>query len=136
MTAQEWIDSLRTFDGFPRLSLGWPLEEHGVVSDEERAYEEYVEEYVEEFGDTPYSFKEWKTRIRDPQIEEIEASGDGGFSWEECDLCGNGLGGLRYSATALPDNPKENQDYIALSICGDCLQFIAYGEVPDFTEKE
>jgi hypothetical protein len=34
MKIQAWIDSLQDFEGFPNISLGWPMQEHGVEPDD------------------------------------------------------------------------------------------------------
>jgi hypothetical protein len=130
MTTQEWIDSLQDFEGFPYISIGWPMQEHGVEPDDRKAYEEYAEE-----EDDPAPFDVWMKHERAEQLEALDGADDLGFSWSSCDLCRSGLGGDRYAATALPKNPAENSDYIPLEVCGDCLCFIANGDVPDWLEE-
>lgn len=69
-----------------------------------------------------------ETRIVEIE-DETDYSDELGFSHEECDTCG-ALAGDRYAVTALPDDPKQRDNYYALKCCGDCLQWIANGEEP------
>jgi hypothetical protein len=135
MKTSEWISSLREFKGFPHISLGWPMQEYGVEPDDEKAYEEYREEC--EFNDEePAPFDAWMKGDRAADLEELDGKDDLGFMWSNCDLCNSGLGGDRYAATALPENPAENRDYVPLEICVDCLCWVANGDVPDFLEED
>jgi len=108
MTRQEWLDSLKEFEGYPDISLGWPFEHHL-----DTGHYETLEE-----------------------VEEDDERDDLGFSHEGCDLCGSNLGGDKYAATALPEDPSKNRDYIPLEICKDCLMFLANGDVPDWLEED
>ena len=146
MTSKEWLESLQEFPGFPRLVLGWPLREYGITMDEDQAYEEYLDEHDRDPEDTPgamnsddsyrpYTRDEWQEKVRQPQLEDTQETGLG-FSWDDCDLCRSSLGGERYAATALPENPAENSDYVPLSVCQDCLMFLANGDVPDWLEDD
>ena len=47
------------------------------------------------------------------------------FSWSQCDSCGSGLGGDRFTAYGL-----SNDEPIKLSICVDCAMYHANGELP------
>jgi len=135
MKVKDWLDTIErnTSERFPHLVCGWPDEEHGITHN---AYVEAAMVELEDLEDgedvQPWpSFEQWKTERRsvDEYRDEL------GFSWDDCDLCG-GLAGDRHAVTALPDNPAENHDYVALSVCGDCLYFIANGDVPDFLEPD
>lgn len=134
MTTQEWLDSLRTFEGFPHLSIGWPMQEYGVEPDDKKAYQDYISEC--EFNDEdPAPFDAWMKGDRAADLEELDDAFDLGFKRSNCDLCG-ALPGNRYSAMALPESPAENPDYIALEVCKSCLGWIANGDVPDFLEED
>lgn len=116
---------------FPNLVCGWPDEEYSDLS-----HWKYIQACCDAVDATPDgedvptiafpTFKEWRRKERD-SFYEIDNLG---FSRTECDLCG-ALAGDRYAATALPDNPAENKGYVPLSVCGDCLQYIANGELPE-----
>jgi hypothetical protein len=115
---------------FPNLVTGWPDEERGITHDK------YIGEMRDRCDDllnatpdgqdvapiTLESFRDWKDRVREDEC-------DPGFSWQDCDLCG-ALPGNRYPVTALPDEPSENHDYVALEVCQDCLCYIANGDEP------
>lgn len=119
--------------GFPQVVAGWPDEEVGITWG---AYIDACKEQAEAYLDTldegcdpePFKFDtydEW----RDERREE-EQAGDLGFSGYHCDLCGS-LPGHRHKATALPEDPARNNDYVVLETCGDCLQYIANGTLPE-----
>ena len=59
--------------------------------------------------------------------DERMPDGDEGFTWMCCELCG-GKAGNRYAVSAVRHEPY---DYIALSACGNCLQFVANGTLPE-----
>ncbi len=134
MNVQTWLDTIErnTPEGYPNLTCGWPDEEHGIT------HSVYIDraimalEDLDDGTDIPQfsTFENWKRDRRD----ELPDRDYLGFSHLTCDLCG-ALAGDRYAVTALPENPAENHDYVALSICGDCLYFIANGDVPDFLES-
>lgn len=119
---------------YKNLVCGWPDEEHDDMT--HGAYLRWCQSRMDGIIDRtpPYSnvpsevtfptFKGWRKAKRNE-----DGRGDLGFSTVECDLCG-ALPGDRYAVTALPDNPAENDDYVALEVCGDCLMFIANGEEP------
>lgn len=52
---------------------------------------------------------------------------DLGFSWHDCECCGSPLGGDRYKAAIL----DEALQSIELSVCADCINYIANGDVPE-----
>lgn len=64
------------------------------------------------------------------KVESGEAFDEGGFSWQHCDTCGSGLGGMRYAAHAF-DHKKSP---VHLDVCGDCLNYIANGDEPESWE--
>lgn len=133
MTTQEWLDNLREFPGFPNISLGWPAAEHGVEWDDEKAYTAYLEECA--FSEEEAApFEVWMKGDRAADLEELDGADDLGFYHASCDLCGSGPG-ERYAATALPENPSENPDYVPLEVCSDCLCWLANGDVPDWLEE-
>lgn len=59
-------------------------------------------------------------------IEHEGYSDEGSFSWSYCDTCGSHLGGNRYDAHAFLD-----EKLIHLSVCVDCLMYIANGDEPE-----
>ena len=135
MKVKDWLDTIErnTSEHYPHLVCGWPDEEHGITHN---AYVEAAMVELEDLEDgedvKPWpSFEQWKTERRsvDEYRDEL------GFSWDDCDLCG-GLAGDRHAVTALPDNPAENHDYVALSVCNSCIVYIANGDVPDWLEDD
>lgn len=135
MKVKDWLDTIErnTPEGFTHLACGWPDEEHGIT------WDNYINELIcrlERWGEgepEPYlpPFEAWKDMRRDEDQDRDNL----GFSWNDCELCGSAPGD-RHAVTALPDNPAENHDYVALSVCGDCLCFVANGDVPDFLEPD
>ena len=134
MKVKDWLDTIErnTPKGLPQLACGWPDEEHGITWD---GYIEHLITMLEGMNEgdplPTLTFQAWKNMRR----EEDEDRDLLGFCWEECDLCG-ALAGNRYAVTALPDNPAENHDYVALSVCKDCLYYTASGDVPERLEGE
>lgn len=135
MKVKYWLDTIErnTSERFPHLVCGWPDEEHGITHN---AYVEAAMVELEDLEDgedvQPWpSFEQWKAERRsvDEYRDEL------GFSHMKCELCGS-FPGDRYAVTAMPTNPAENHDYVALSVCGDCLQWVANDEVPDWLEGE
>ena len=53
---------------------------------------------------------------------------EGGFSWSSCDLCDSGLGGDRHDAALI--EAGTDREPIDLSVCVDCLMFLANGDLP------
>ena len=133
MKVKDWLDTIErnTPEGFPHLACGWPDEEHGIT------WDSYICDLIkklecwDEGEPKPHLplFEEWVEGRREEDRDDL------GFSWNDCDLCG-GLAGDRHAVTALPDNPAENHDYVALSVCNSCLMYIANGDVPDWLEED
>lgn len=104
-----------------QLVPSWPAEEYGL------GWSDYIDwckdqlDEVEEGADVqPFpTYAAW----RDERMPEDE----GEFSWHDCDLCGADAGN-RYAVSAIN---TEKDDYIAYSVCGDCLQYIANGDLPE-----
>ncbi len=129
MKVQEWLDSLTIPPGYDMV-CGWPDEQHGITWE---AYMDWghsvMDETTSEGEDIGsfQSFDEWKEeqRTENPDRDNL------GFSHERCDMC-NSLPGDRHAATALSvENPA---NFLAYEVCGDCICFIANGDVPDFLE--
>ncbi len=135
MKVKDWLDTIErnTPTNYPNLSCGWPDDMHGISHEFYRDEALGAVEGTEDGADIPQfpTFENWKQDRRD----EAPDRDDLGFSWDDCDLCG-GLAGDRHAVTALPDNPAENHDYVALSVCNSCLMYIANGDVPDWLEDD
>lgn len=112
---------------------GWNI---GLGSTDEHigaTYNEYIQhcvdvlEALDEGADAPVfiSFIDWRDKQREEHDDDL------GFARNDCECCGTSMAGQRYAATALPPNPVENKDYIALEICQNCLLYVANGDVPD-----
>jgi len=134
MTPQEWIDSLRVSDEYPHLMIGWPDAERWLS---ESYWQDYCDGQAEDAAEegTPYmplSYEDWREREIAERGEEDEQTE---FSWQSCDLCG-ALAGSRHHATAFHTDFPENQDYIALEVCDDCVCWIANGDVPNECEED
>lgn len=125
---QAFVDAVAesTPEGYT-LVCGWPDEENGLT------WEDYIQScltLIDELDDgqdvgTFPSYSKWK--------EERRGNDSGlGFSHGDCALCG-ALPGERYAVTAIPLNPANSgrYDYYALQVCGDCLQYVANGELPE-----
>ena len=117
--------------GYPQLVCGWPDEEHDITW---VRYIEHLQNLLDDLdeGDPLPTFETFEHWV-DRQRNENEDRDNLGFSHLRCDLC-DGLPSDRYAVTALPEDPAKNYDYIPLSVCGDCLQYIANGELPDYLE--
>ena len=120
-----------TPEDFPQLVTGWPDAEHGFTW---YAYCDWAKELIDELPDGSdigqfQTFKEWLETKREERQNQSDGD-DLGFSHHSCDLCG-AFPGDRYAVTALPDNPADNRDYVALSVCQDCLCYIANGDEPE-----
>lgn len=130
MKVKDLIDTIErnTPTNFPHLACGWPDEEHGITHSVYIDRATMALEDLDDGTDIPQfsTFENWKRYQRD-QDEELDNLG---FSWDDCDLC-CAKAGNRHAATALPDNPAENPDYVALSVCNSCIMYIANGEEPD-----
>ena len=109
-------------DGYQILP-GWPDAEF------DRAWSDYIYWCHDQIdglvqgdsvGGLP-AYDEWRDWKR------AEGGGDDlGFCHTHCDLCG-ALPGDRHAAVAM----GTLEDYICLSICGDCLSFIVNGNLPE-----
>ena len=73
----------------------------------------------------------------DVSIDDAQAAmvDEGSFSWSQCDSCGSMVGGDRYDAHGILQEPINTIngpiEIIHLSICTDCLLFHANGDVPE-----
>ena len=111
---------------YPHLSCGWPDAEYAL------SWSDYIDNCIALIDELPegadvgtfLTYREWV-------IDRRPDDGDLGFCRDDCELCG-ALPGNRHAVTALPSNPRDNHDYVALMACSDCLQYIANAEVPDF----
>jgi hypothetical protein len=56
---------------------------------------------------------------------------EGHFSWHSCDTCGSTLGGDRYAA----HGRDKDGAIVHLSICSDCLMYMANGDEPEQWEN-
>ena len=57
-----------------------------------------------------------------------KVSGEAGFSWSPCGICGSRLGGNREVWHAIDENGEILHSDDA---CTDCVVFLAYGDEPD-----
>ena len=53
---------------------------------------------------------------------------EGWFAWSSCDLCDSQFGGERHPGALI--KPGSEQEPIELSICVDCLCYLANGDLP------
>jgi hypothetical protein len=60
-------------------------------------------------------------------LEDGTLCDEGGFSWHDCDWCGTTLGGDRYAAHAIGDDPEA---ILHFDVCSDCLMYDANGVLP------
>lgn len=72
---------------------------------------------------------------RDLSEGDFDTDDEGGFSWQSCDGCGSTLGGQRYAAHALMTHINGREAWICLSVCADCLCYIANGDEPETWER-
>ena len=104
--------------------MGWPDAMYGIY------HERYIYHCSDTVSDTPDgesvpllpTFEEWKQKERSMIPDDL------GFSTNCCDTCGS-LPGIRYAATAMPSDLAD-KDYVALTVCEDCVLYIANGETP------
>ena len=112
----EFMDAVErnTPEGY-QLVCGWPLPSHEDYKD----WIENVLNNLDEDEDMPnlMGFRAWQ--------ESQEPDDELGFSWQDCELCG-AKPGDRYKATAI----KLGSESYAYEVCGDCLQYIANGDLP------
>jgi hypothetical protein len=133
MTVQQWLDSLKTPEGFPVILPGWPDEEYGI---HQAAWEEYCDDLAEDCASAgepyePDDFETWRERRR-ADIPETQ-----GFSHFNCDICG-ALPGERHAMTAFPENfTDENSsgEYMPLEVCSDCLLWFVNGDIAEWLEE-
>lgn len=110
---------------YPTLMCGWPDEDHGIHWD---AYQEDCAARIEDMdegSDAPAlpTFSQWRENRRDADPERDVL----GFSWQVCDLCG-AAAGERHAVTAYDAEMKE---HCGLSVCSDCVCYIANGDLPE-----
>ena len=103
------------------LVPGWPADEYNLSWDD---YRNWCHDQLDNMDDGDNA----------PQLQPYIAwrdarmpDGDKGFSWMYCELCG-GKAGNRYAVSAVRQEPY---DYIALSACAMCYQFVANGDLPE-----
>lgn len=125
---QVFVDAVRasTPQGYS-LVCGWPDQENGITWND---YIQHCLTLIDELDDgqdvgTFPSYSKWKEERRGND-EDL------GFSCCPCQLCG-ALPGNRYAVTAIPADPANAapDDYYAFHVCGDCLQYVANGELPE-----
>ena len=62
-------------------------------------------------------------------IDNYDVFDEGGFSWQDCDVCGSRLGGDRYVM-----HGYYKDDLIHLDVCTDCIMYHANGDLPEHWE--
>lgn len=133
MKVKDWVENFERNipEGYPELMTGWPDEEHGIT------WGAYINELIDKLenldeGDPlpTISFDEWKRIQREENCYD-----DLGFSNLCCDLCGS-LPGNRHAVSAWKGSCADRYNYVALSVCRDCLMYIAYGNVPEWLVGE
>ena len=107
------------------LSCGWLDAEHGITYD---AYCDWAKDLIDDLEEGTdigefQTYKQWVQMKRDENPDRDNL----GFSWDTCDLC-CGLAGDRYAVTAISPGAE---DYTPMEACGDCIQYIANGDVPE-----
>ena len=128
MKVKDWLAAVESnpiLENFPNLVCGWPDEDHGIHWE---AYREACIQRIDDLtqgSDVPEfkTYTNWRRDMRDADPERDSL----GFSWQVCDLCG-ALPGERYTATAFD---TEMSEYCGLSVCLDCLCYIANGDLPE-----
>ena len=103
------------------LVTGWPADEYNLGWNDYISWCHDQLDEVEEGTDVqPFPpYEAWR--------DERMPDGDEGFTWMCCELCG-GKAGNRYAVSAVRHEPY---DYIPYSVCGNCLQYIANGDLPE-----
>ncbi len=128
MKTKQYESMIRTHTpyGYPNLVCGWPDTEHGIDWEFYKDDCLSLVDAMQEGDDAPsfQSFKEWcvTERNKAPNRDNL------GFSNRHCELC-DALPGERYAVTAYD---RSMDEYRALAVCGDCLDYIVNGEVPDY----
>ena len=123
---REWYESFSTEaeslakQGY-NLVPGWPADEYNLSWDD---YRNWCHDQLDKMddGDNAPQMQPY-IAWRDARMPD----GDEGFTWMCCELCG-GEAGNRYAVSAVRHEPY---DYIPYSVCGDCLQYIANGTIPE-----
>ena len=123
---REWYESFSTEaeslakQGY-NLVPGWPADEYNLSWDD---YRNWCHDQLDKMddGDNAPQMQPY-IAWRDARMPD----GDEGFTWMCCELCG-GKAGNRYAVSAVRQQPY---DYIPYSVCGDCLQYIANGTIPE-----
>lgn len=72
----------------------------------------------------------------EPNEREIESAGHAEFSWSACDSCGSRLGGSRHAAHGVFESGAMQGKLCHLDVCGDCVQFLNYGQLDDLQMME
>ncbi len=103
------------------LVPGWPADEYNLSWDD---YRNWCHDQLDKMddGDNAPQMQPY-IAWRDARMPD----GDEGFSWMCCELCG-GKAGNRYAVSAVRQEPY---DYTPYSVCGDCMQFVANGAIPE-----
>ena len=103
------------------LTPGWPADEYNLSWDDYRNWCHIQLDNMDDGDNAPQlqPYIAW----RDARMPD----GDEGFSWTFCELCG-GKAGNRYAVSAVRQEPY---DYMPYLCCGDCLQYIANGDLPE-----
>ena len=103
------------------LVPGWPADEYNLSWDD---YRNWCHDQLDKMddGDNAPQMQPY-IAWRDARMPD----GDEGFSWMCCELCG-GKPGNRYAVSAVRQEPY---DYTPYSVCGDCMQFVANGDLPE-----
>ena len=104
------------------LVPGWPADEYNLSWDDYRNWcHDQLDKMEEGVDDAPHlpPYAEWR--------DERMPDGDKVFAWMCCELCG-GKAGNRYAVSAVRHEPY---DYIALSACASCYNYVSNGELPE-----
>ena len=126
MKTEDWIKNFERNlpEGFPVVVMGWPDDKDRTLHENYISYCEMsvtITQYGESVPPLP-TFEEWKQKVRSMTPDDL------GFSTNCCDTCGS-FPGIRYAATAMPSDLAD-KDYVALTVCEDCVLYIANGETP------
>jgi hypothetical protein len=66
----------------------------------------------------------------EPGEDWWDLANEASFSHAPCDACGTGMAGSRY-----PGHGLLNDEVVHLSLCTDCVMFIANGVLPETWER-
>jgi hypothetical protein len=61
---------------------------------------------------------------------DVEANGEGDFSWRPCECCGTTLAGDRETASGYNPTTREILSYV---VCRDCVYYAEYSQLDDMT---